>query len=257
MRVYLDSPEPAADDDILDRLALPLVQAVALSELMIRGWVEPPVAPVCALSTLTQQIISVIAQTGGAGADTVYDRLCRHGAFGGITPAVFAILLRQLGSNDVIEQVAGGDLILGLSGEKIRRDRGFYAVFATPDQYALLHEGRRLGELEIVPQEGEHLLFAGSRWRVDSILEERHEVYVTPARGWRRPTFTGGPGSVHSKVRQTMREVLVSTEMYSYLDTHASAMLSDAREAARHRYVVAGRGCASRTQLHDGYVKLE
>src|SRR5690606_6771525 len=113
--------------------------------------------PSCDLSTLTQQVLSVISQHGGASAGYIYDLLCRppSGAFADVDPGLLAALLRSMAEQDLIEQMAEGDLILGLNGERLRKDKGFYAVFQTPEEFAVLHDGRLLGTLELVPQEGD------------------------------------------------------------------------------------------------------
>jgi len=237
MRMYLECWEPQPDDDVLDRLHLNLVQSVALTELMLQGWLEPPWPPRYDLSTLTQQIISVIAETGGIEAGRLFDRLCRKGPFREIERLVFEVLLRSLGSKDVIEQMPTGDLILGLRGERIRQSRGFYAVFPTPEAFALIHKGTVLGTLEVVPKEGDHLLFAGKRWRVTEIDMEARQVQVVPAKGWKRPQFTGAFGETHPRVRQEMRHILQEKGSYDYLDEGAASLLEDARRAAGKGYV--------------------
>ena len=232
MRVYIDCGEPGPKADVFDRLHLSLVQAVAITELMLELWLEPPRPPCGDLSTLTQQIISVIAETGGLRADTAYDRLCKKGAFSDITPDLFAQLLRRLGGQDVVEQMSSGDLILGLKGERLRKDKGFYACFPTEEEFSVIYDGQVLGTVQVIPRGRDHLLFAGRRWLVVDVDAERHEIHVQPARGWKRPKFAGGPGEVHSKVRQKMRDMLSGDSACSYLDEQASELFAYARRAA-------------------------
>lgn len=232
MRMYLRCRRPGPGDDVIDRLHLSLVQGIAVTELMLQGWVEPPSPPKWDLSTLTQQIISVIAQTGGCAAADLYDRLCVRGPFKEVDQRSFGRLLRQLASKDVVEQMDAGDLILGLVGERIRRDRGFYAVFPTPEQYTVLNAGQVLGSLESAHERGDHLLFAGKRWLVTDVDQERLELHVVPAHGRKRPRFGGTGGDVHAKVRERMRTVLTTAVMYPYLDAEGSDLLRAARAAA-------------------------
>jgi hypothetical protein len=234
MRVYIDCGEPGSKADIFDRLHLPMVQAVATSELMLEKWLEPPRPPTCDLSTLTQQVISIISQTSGLRADALYDQLCHHGAFADITSDLFAQLLHRLGGQDVVEQMSNGDLILGLRGERLRKDKGFYACFATEEEFAVIHDGQVLGTVQVVPRKRDYLLFAGRRWLVTEVDVEQHEIHVQPARGWQRPKFTGGPGEVHPKVRQKMREVLAGEVSYAYLNSQAAELLAYARKSVTH-----------------------
>ena len=233
MRGYIECQEPSPEDGLFDRLHLGLVQAVALTELMLEGWVEPPRALTYDLSTLTQQIISVICETGGLPAKALYERLCQRGPFREFEPVLFEALLRNLGARDVVNQMPEGDLILGLRGERLRRNKGFYAVFQTPEEFAVLHGEQLLGTLEILPRKDDHLLFAGKRWRVVEVNADQRQVHVVPARGLKRPKFTGTGGEVHPRVREKIKQVLADAKRYVYLDDVARSLLEGARQEAR------------------------
>jgi ATP-dependent Lhr-like helicase len=237
------------------RLHTELVRAVAICELMLEGWVEPPPAEVgggCDLSTLTQQVVSVVAETGSARADQLHELLCQRGPFRDVEPALFARMLRRLAAEDVIEQTLQGELILGLKGERLRKDKGFYAVFPTPETYALLHEGQHLGDITTVPRVGDHLAFGGRRWRAVLVDEEGRAVHVQPARGYKRATFDGARGEVHDAVVARMRRIYESREEPAYLDAEARSLIASARVVAaeagitRRRIVDFGGGrCAA------------
>jgi len=233
MRVYIECGEPGPRSDIFDRLHLPMIQAIAITELMLTHWLEPPRPPQCDLSTLTQQVMSVIAETGGLPAAEIYQRLCKRGPFGAIAPELFGKCLRVLGGKDVIEQMANGDLILGLLGERLRKDKGFYATFASEEEFSVMHDGHVLGTVQAAPRSRDHILFAGRRWQVMDVDVERREIHVQPAKGWKRPKFSGGPGEVHPIVRQKMRDVLSAESLYAYLDKQAAELLGYAKKSAK------------------------
>jgi ATP-dependent Lhr-like helicase len=233
MRGYIECQEPSPEDGLFDRLHLGLVQAVALTELMLEHWLEPPRAPAYDLSTLTQQVMSVVCETGGLPPKSLYERLCRKGPFREFEPMRFEQLLRNLGARDVVNQMPEGDLILGLRGERLRQSRSFYAVFQTPEDYAVLHGDQLLGTLEILPRKDDHLLFAGKRWKVVEVDAERRQVHVVPARGLKRPKFTGTGGEVHPRIREKMKQVLADANRYKYLDDVAASLLEDARQETR------------------------
>lgn len=235
LRMYIECEAPTPRSDLLNRLHLELVQAIAISELMLEGWVEPPRPAACDLSTLIQQCISVIAETGGLQASAMYDRLCAKGAFRSIEAALFAALLRSLGANDVVEQTPQGDLILGLHGEKIRAGRDFYAAFQSSVEFSVIHGDRLIGSLPMtsVPGVDHHLLLAGRRWKVVEVDPERAEILVQPARGRSAPRFDGSGGDIHPRIRRRMREVLSSTATYAYLNPLGGTLLDQARKTAR------------------------
>jgi len=234
MRVFLLEEPTDADSDLIDRLHTDLLRAIALTELMLEKWVEPPRIDELDLSTLVQQILSVLAQTGGISAMSLYQSLAMDGAFHEIDQELFAGVLRSLASQDVIEQVPGGDLILAPNGESIVRHYSFYSAFATPVEYSVLYEGHPVGRLPAVsvPREREHLLLAGRRWEVVQVDHARQEIVVIPARGRKPPRFTGETGEIHPKVRQRMKEALLGDKAYAYLDPRATELLGHARRSA-------------------------
>jgi len=233
-RMYIACRELGAEAELLHRLHLELIQAIAITELLLEGWLEPLRPATCDLSTLTHQVISTIAETGGLGVADLYARLCKIGPFRAVEPALFTRLLRCLGDRDVVEQTAQGDLILGLFGERLRSERDFYAAFLTPDEFTVLHGERNIGTLplRIVPKPGEHIILAGRRWQVAHVDLERAEIHVIPAAGRKRPLFLGGPGEIHDRVRERMREVLRESRAYPYLNSVGTQLLVHARQAA-------------------------
>lgn len=110
MRMYLQDSELRADASLLRRLRPELLQAIALTELMLEKpkWIEPPEIDDFDLSTLVQQALSVIAETGGISPSALFERLVTHGAFRRINQATFAAMLRSIASHDLIEQSPDG-----------------------------------------------------------------------------------------------------------------------------------------------------
>jgi ATP-dependent Lhr-like helicase len=232
LRMYVREERVAPDGDLFDRLHLDLVRALATTELLLSGWIEPPQPPVCDLSTLVHQVVSAIGEVGGRAAADIYRLLCADGPFRDVDPLLFTRLLRQLGTREVIEQMPGGDLILGGLGERLYRHFTFYAVFQTPEAYTLIHESERLGTLDVVPEEGQHVIFAARRWLVLSVDPERREIHVRPARGRKRTAFGGRGGMIDTEIAAKMREILVGAYVPTYLDDAGCALLEQGRHAA-------------------------
>ncbi len=240
MRVYIACRDPGSDGSLLDRLHLELIQAIGATELLLSGWVEPPTPATCDLSTLTQQVISVIAETGRTTASELHARLISHGAFRDIELNLFKALLQCLGQADIAEQIETGELILGLEGERIRTGRDFYAAFQTPAEFTVTTGQRLIGTVPILvsPSVDDHILLGGRRWKVVSVDYDRSEILVEPARGKKRPLFMGGAGAVHGRIREKMREVLQSGDQYVYLNSTASDLLECARRAAAEAHIL-------------------
>ena len=236
MRLFIQDDEPTEKTGLVDRLFPELLQAIAMTDLMIERWCEPPEGDRLHLSTLVQQIMSVIAEKGGARADGLYDVLVAHGAFAGIDKATFTHVLRSMGANDLVEQTPEGTLILGLHGERIVRSFDFYSAFVTEKEMRVVHNGKLIGTITAMPglaADG-YLILAGRRWHVLEVDERHNEITVEPSRAGRVPYFKGASGAdIHPKVRQRMRDLLASEAVPRYLDPTAREMLATARATAR------------------------
>ena len=235
MRLYIVDDQPNARSSLCERLFPQLIQSVAVTELMLQRWAEPPEIAKYDFSTMTQQILSVIAQTGGLPTQELHSQLVTRGAFQSVELESFESLLRSLGDHDLIEQMTSGELILGLAGERIVRHYDFYSAFATAPEYRIVHQSTALGTVPIryLPAPDDHLLFAGRRWLVVSVDDRRKEIVVTPARGRKKPRFQGGSGTVHPTVREMMRNVLSESRAVAYLNEGAAEMLAQARQTAQ------------------------
>lgn len=236
IRIYIEEDELGPDATILNRLFLHLLQTIAMTELLLAKWCEPPEVERLHLSTLIQQTMSVIAETGGANADPLHATLIKSGAFPTVDQATFLDVLRSMGKSDLIEQTPEGVLILGLLGEKIRRSRDFYMAFIVPEDYRVIHGGRHIGNVPSEPDLGvdAYLILAGRRWKILQVDQERKEILVQPSPAGRTPFFLGTHLSdIHPKVRETMRSLLFRDDVPIYLDPKAKELLASARAAAR------------------------
>lgn len=194
------------------------------------------------LSTLTHQVLSVIAEHGGRSARHIYETLCERGPFRSVSRAMFAQLLRQIGSTDValLEQAPDGILLLGKVGERIVEHYSFYAVFQTPQEYRIITEHETLGTLPVstILKPRQTIIFSGRRWVIVEIHEEEQVIRVTSDRTGNPPPFEGDQwGNIHDRVIAEMRKVLTSEQVPEYLDQTATRLLNNARNEFRvYRY---------------------
>jgi ATP-dependent Lhr-like helicase len=232
LRLYTLDEAVTERSSLTDRLFPELVRAIALLELHREQWLEPPEQDRFHFSTCIHQVLSVLRQTGGASAAHLHDVLCRRGAFERIDQPQFAALLRGLATKQLVEQIPTGELILAPLGERIVESRDFYAAFASRIEYQVDHDGQAIGVLpqDSIPAEGEFLLLAGRRWRVNLVDHNSKRVLVTPAKGWKQPRFAGGIGGIHPTVTQRMRQVLSEDAGYPFLNVPATELLADARQ---------------------------
>ena len=61
----------------------------------------------------------------------------------------------------------------------------------------------------------------------------RFKIQVSPATGGQVPRFSGAPGAIHDRVRQTMFDLYCNETMPVYLDATAQGLLQEARSQFR------------------------
>lgn len=233
LRLYISEEQVTPKTSPPDALRAELVQSIAMVNLLLQRWNEAPDSGGLHLSTLTQQLLSLIAQHGGITPMQAHQTLCLYGPFAGVTPTLFKMLLRTLASEkvDLITQASDGLLLLGVAGERLVNHYSFYAAFRTAEEYRLIASGRTLGTLPIdyplMP--GSLLIFGGRRWKVLAVEARAKVVELVRSSGGRPPLFTGSGGEVADRVRQEMRTIYTTTGVPAYLDASAVRLLAEGR----------------------------
>ena len=233
LRQYLIETSLEAKSNFADQLRLGLIRAIAMTELLLKGWCEAPRDQALHLSTLVHQILSVIAERGGASAQRIYVTLCQKGPFTTVDMPTFISVLRRLGEPnvDLIEQSKDGMILLGKSGEHLVEHYSFFAVFKTPEEYRLTSKGKELGTLPIenILAPGMTIIFSGRRWEIKELDDLEKIIQVIPSKAGKAPVFGGDPGDIADCVIQKMRTVLSGDEIPIYLDKIAVKLLMEAR----------------------------
>lgn len=234
LRGYAVECELTARSHILTQLRNDLFELTAMVSLLLEHWFEPPKTDGLHLSTLVQQLLSLIAQRGGISAPEAYGLLCQSGPFP-LPKHDFIHLLRHLGTTDLIQQDASGVLLHGAKGDAIVNHYAFYAAFASEEEYRVVSNTQTLGSLPISStiRVGDLILFAAKTWRVEEVDEHGKAVYVSRYETGRPPRFDGGSGIVHDRVRQRMRELYEQHENVSGLDAVATELVKEGRDAYR------------------------
>ena len=237
LRGYVVDDRPGPDSSVEDNLFPNLLRFVALIELLLEKWLEPPEDEQLHLSTCIHQVLSILRQTGGIHADKMFQQLCVDGPFRGLSSRDFAMQLRGLAGHEVIEQMATGEIILAPKGEYTVEDWHFYAAFTTTEEFSVRHGDVEIGTqpVDAIPPEGQHLILAGRRWLVDLIDGQRKRIQVLPAKGAAPPEFVGVGGGIHNRVVEKMREILAGNDECIYLSDSAKKSLEEARQFFRKK----------------------
>ena len=239
LRMLIAEEEINTNSTIIDKLRVELIQSLAMIRLLIENkWFEPADTSLYHFSTLIHQILAITAQWGGIRADSLYSLLCKLGPFQNVTTADFKILLSFLGQQELLTQISGGEITLGILGEKIVNHYSFYAVFNTPEEFRIIHGDKTLGTIPvdslIIP--GLHIVFSGRRWKVKSVDSDKKIIIVDPTKGGNPPKFGGGGMSIHDLVREEMFKIytsndyriLVEGQKIDYINNNAKELFEEA-----------------------------
>lgn len=232
LRMFVAEPELRSDLASQDSLRLDLLQAIAVTNLLLEKWCEPPRRARLHLSTLIQQLLSLIAQYGGFTAKDAWKILCARGPFRNVGQPMFVRLLRELGARNVLMQSPDGTLLHAPVGEQIVNHYSFYTAFQTSEEFKVVAGSTVLGTLPLTGPVAEKslILFAGRRWRVVSVDDAAKIIEVVAAQGGRAPRFSGSAGLVHPRIHEEMYRLLCGQETPRFLDERAAALLQEARD---------------------------
>lgn len=232
LRVF--SVEHQAESGTLYDLRANLVQNIAVIELLRIKQYEQPFVSKPHLSTLIQQILSLIASYSGFYPKEGWEILCNRGAFKSIQPSIFLQLLKSLGENDVISQLNTGLIVIGKEGERLLRKPDFYTAFVSPIDYTVIntYNSKRIGVLQYMPEVNHQIILAGRRWNVEKIDEKAKNIYVKRISSGGKISFLSDGAEVDEIIARKMKEIYMSDLSYPYVDvvTESDKELLKARE---------------------------
>lgn len=234
MQVYTTEPPPNPGDPFYERIPFELLKAIAVTDLFLEGWIEPPAERTQPYNVLYHQLLSRLTEQHGSSPRDLVGFFMGSQIFSGVRSEDYIALLKDLAKIDHLEQMPDGELILGLAGERIVRSRDFYAVFQTPPEWDVLHGTRTLGRISPSPdlQPGTCLLLIGRVWEVKEIFPDRKQVLVIPAKEARNVLFVGtGVPEMHPKIAERVRELLSREDIPRYLSAEGQTALSEARKS--------------------------
>ena len=223
LRVF--SVEHSEGDGLLYELRTNLVQNIAVIELLREKMYEEPVIHKPHMSTLIQQVLSLIASYSGFYPKEGWEILCRRGAFSNITPELFLKLLKCLGERGIVSQLNTGQIIVGKEGERLLRRLDFYTAFVAPVDFDVINsdDSKRVGMVQTIPEVNHQLILAGKRWVVERIDEKSKNIFVKRIKTGGSITYISDVPEVDELITRKMRDIYVSEEMYPYIDAASSS----------------------------------
>lgn len=225
LRIF--SIENEESSSALYHLRTNLVQNIAVIELLREKAYEEPVVNKTHLSTLIQQILSLVASYSGFYPKEGWEILCNRGAFRNVTPKMFLELLKSLGERGILSQLNTGQIIVGKEGERILRKLDFYTAFVAPIDYNVINsaDSKSVGMVQTIPQVNQALILAGRRWIVERVDEKARNIYVARIKTGGAISFASEVPEVDGIITKKMREIYLSGEIYPYVDASSNSHL--------------------------------
>jgi len=229
LRMFIPECEITSKTSLKDRLRFETIQSIAMVNLLLKKWYEPPESQQYHLSTLVQQTLSVIGQYGGVRANQLWSLLCNTGPFQKVGQTLYGRFLQALGERELISQTQDGQITLGSKGEALVSHYTFYAAFQTPEEYRLECDGKVLGTL---PEQryltaGSCIIFAGRKWEVLQIDEEKKLITLKRSFGGSLPDFESSGVAIHGMIRREMFRVYREKDLPVYLDEGARSLFKE------------------------------
>lgn len=232
LRTLVTSESNLKELDPTELLELELFQSIAIIDRLLQRWIEPPDTSRLHLSTLIQQLLSMIAYQGEITAAAAYETLCVRGPWQSIDQAFFKRFLRSIASQDVISQLPSGELIVGLAGEREISRYDFYTAFQVPEEFRLTANGKTIGTIPVdnPVMPGQLMLFAGRRWKVAAVDLEQKVISLVKGGSGIAPKFGGERAAAHREIHRHMRHWYESDEIPAYCDEKARGLIPEARK---------------------------
>ncbi len=251
LRAYAIESELTDQSHVLTQLREGMFELTAMISLLLEGWFEPPRARGQHLSTLVQQLLSLIAQRGGVTAADAYRTLCSTGPFESVSKSDFVALLSHLGAIEILQQESSGVLLHGPKGSPLVNHYTFYAAFSAEEEFRVVAGSKTLGSIPVSSaiSVGDFILFAAKTWHVDEVDDESKSIFVTHHKTGKAPPFNSPGGAIHDRVRQRMRELYEEKSDLGFLDETAKRLIAEGR-SAYSRFSLATNVFASAGSTH-------
>ncbi|MBE9199366.1 MULTISPECIES: DEAD/DEAH box helicase [unclassified Nodularia (in: cyanobacteria)] len=235
MRLICGENQPLSEAPLPEQIPWQLLQCIAIIQLYLEErWIEPIEPIKYPLSLLYHQTMSILAATGEITPAALAKQILNLSPFAAISSADFKSLLHYLIDIDHIHKTEQGKLIIGLAGEKIVGKFQFYAVFADIQEYAVKQGTTEIGSIAIPTPVGNQFALAGRTWEVLEVDFKKKVILVKQVAGKATIYWRGGSGSIHTRVLQRMRQVLLEDLEYSYLQKNAQERLKLVRQIIRN-----------------------
>lgn len=207
---------------------LSLLRALACWNLHEQGRIESPQAVERPYDILLHQLLSVVKERHEIDEKELIQILHKIPVFASIPSMVIHNIIIHLQNQDnQILELVDGKLIIGVDGEKVVNNRGFYCVFVSHQNMNVYAAGKKIGELQPNPnlKIGKRIFLAAKVWKVDAIDYNKNKIFVVPDNNGEPPRYEGNVADISLLVEQEIFKILHTNDQYSFLDELSNQVL--------------------------------
>ncbi len=209
-----------------------LLQSIAVMELLLEKWIEPSKGYPMPYDILFHQIISLCNETNGLVFKDLIARIDSISIFNTINKDKIKLLIEYMVEKDYLEIISGrNEYIVGIEGERLLRNKEFYSVFMTSEEYIVKYGNKNIGKLDknMFISEGSNIILAGKLWTIVHVDIKTNKVYVEKASNANPPLYSSGERKLHSKILEKIWELLCTDKEFKYINDTAYDLLNDLR----------------------------
>lgn len=210
-----------------------LVKVVAIVELILKDkWNETCECPKMPFGLLFHQTIQYIKSGIGCSFKQLREEVLSLYPFRNIEVDDYRILLRSMLQNGFLLKMEDGTLLLGPNGESLAFNREFCAVFTVGKEIDIIFKGKSIGSIQHIPSVDDLIQLAGRIWSVTEYFPKEYRAEVVESNGTVSTPWSSSIPKVDTRILMKMKEVLLSSDEYPYLDDSARSCLEHCRELA-------------------------
>lgn len=155
------------------------------------------------------QVLSLVREKGNCSRDSIMEFIRKTPALSFCSEDEANQIVDYALSQEILQEF-NGELIIGLSGERLVGRMDSYTVFLTPVTYRVIANGKSIGELEPSTgfSEGATLLLGAQMWEITGIDRKKFVLYVKESDQGKKPTFLSGSPMTCPEIEQEMLSLL-------------------------------------------------
>ncbi|MFZ2725232.1 MAG: DEAD/DEAH box helicase [Methylococcaceae bacterium] len=208
-----------------------LLQALACWLLYLENTIDTPQGINKPYDILVHQLLAITKQYSGLPITDLIALIQANFAFLWLEKSDCETIISHLIEIELLEKIHN-EVIIGLAGEKLVNTWDFYGVFKKEDNFRVLSNGNKIGEVPFSLQlaENENIFLAAKIWKMVFIDFNAKKIEVVLAKDGKKPLFFGEGALIDARIREKMLAILISNECFAFLDENSQAKLTEMRD---------------------------